>query len=150
MIPDDIKENHDKMLEKYPDMIYLSGQEFNGALKLFALSQPQIEALEAKVEFYRETTDKVRKLVMSDKSIGLPGQPLYDAIVDKIEALTKERDELTKQLASNETGMTRITWYEQENKYKQTISELQSEVERLRLNYNLTLKRLKKYESNFD
>lgn len=46
-----------------------------------------IKELEAKVYFYREATDKVRELVSNSKEIGLPNQPLYDAIFDRIKQL---------------------------------------------------------------
>ena len=50
------------------------------------------EEFESKVNFYRETTDKVRELVFSRNDIGEPCQPLYDAIVDKINSLEKENE----------------------------------------------------------
>ena len=50
--------------------------------------------LEAKVNFYRETTDKVRELVFNSKEIGEPCQPLYDAIVDKLNEYKEEIERL--------------------------------------------------------
>lgn len=53
-----------------------------------------IKELEAKVYFYREATDKVRELVSNSKEIGLPNQPLYDAIFDRIKQLEAALQEI--------------------------------------------------------
>lgn len=50
--------------------------------------------LQNKVEFYRETTDKVRELISGRKDIGEPCQPLYDAIYDKLKELEGENERL--------------------------------------------------------
>ena len=50
------------------------------------------ESLLAKVNFYREATDKVREYVSANNDIGLPCQPLFDCITDHIERLQKENE----------------------------------------------------------
>lgn len=56
----------------------------------YSLANERIKELEAKVDFYRQATDKVRELVSNSKEIGLPCQPLYDAITDHIGEKDKE------------------------------------------------------------
>ena len=50
----------------------------------------EIARLTQKVEFYRQTTDKVRELIFSRNDIGQPCQPLYDCIYDKITSQDSE------------------------------------------------------------
>ena len=52
--------------------------------------------LQAKVDFYREATDKVREYVSANNDIGLPCQPLFDAITDYIDKLLAKIKELEK------------------------------------------------------
>lgn len=56
--------------------------------------QKQLSEKENKLVFYREQTDKVRQLVFDNKEIGEPCQPLYDAIVDRLNEYKEECERL--------------------------------------------------------
>jgi hypothetical protein len=60
----------------------------------------ELDLYKKKVEFYRETTDKVREFIFGRNDIGEPNQPLFDAILDKFKEQDAEIERLKGLLKS--------------------------------------------------
>lgn len=76
-------------------------EQFDESSPVNEQREKEVEGLRAKVEFYRTATDKVRELVSNSPDIGAPCQPLYDAIVDKLNennSKIKELEEALRQI----------------------------------------------------
>jgi FtsZ-binding cell division protein ZapB len=56
-----------------------------------------VEPLQAKLDFYREQTSKIREYVFNSKDIGEPNQNLFEAVTDKIDQLQAKVKELEEE-----------------------------------------------------